>query len=141
MFWISFVVFFYLVYCCAYLFIVTLISSDILFLWQRDYGFLHTASPNLELVLRWSSLIYSSFDNRSKSSLDIDGKTTFLSFESLNKAMVNMYFFFILSCIYSLELYLYTCLSKLAFMLLFSRGFYDWILILSDGWLRCLLFV
>jgi len=44
------------------------------------------AAPNLESVLRGPSFIYSSFDNRSKSSLDIDGKTPFLSSEGISQS-------------------------------------------------------
>lgn len=36
-------------------------------------------APNFGSILRGPSFIYSSFSNRSKSSLDIDGKTPFLS--------------------------------------------------------------
>jgi len=90
------VFFFYLVYCCAYLFIVNLMSSDSSSLTVFPYSFFYdrettdsytiAAAPNLESVLRGPSFIYSSFDNRSKSSLDIDGKTPFLSSEGLNQS-------------------------------------------------------
>ncbi|XP_020205718.1 amino acid transporter AVT1A [Cajanus cajan] len=52
--------------------------------WPQSYkettdSYTIAAAPNLESVLRGPSFIYSSFGNRSKSSLDIDGKTPFLS--------------------------------------------------------------
>lgn len=36
-------------------------------------------APNFESILRGPSYLYSSFENRSKSNLEIDGKTPFLS--------------------------------------------------------------
>ncbi|KAG4402355.1 hypothetical protein AAZX31_02G168700 [Glycine max] len=52
--------------------------------WPQSYkettdSYTIAAAPNFESVLRGPSFIYSSFDNRSKSNLDIDGKTPFLS--------------------------------------------------------------
>jgi len=52
------------------------------------------ASPNLEPVVQWSSFIYSTFDNLSKSSLDIDGKTPFLSSKGLNTTMIECICFY-----------------------------------------------
>ncbi|KAG2403436.1 Amino acid transporter [Vigna angularis] len=59
--------------------------------WPQSYkettdSYTIAAAPNLESVLRGPSFIYSSFDNRSKSSLDIDGKTPFLSSEGTNQS-------------------------------------------------------
>lgn len=60
-------------------------SSLIVFPHSLSYGrettdsYTIAAAPNFESVLRGPSFIYSSFDNRSKSNLDIDGKTPFLS--------------------------------------------------------------
>ncbi|XP_020218089.1 amino acid transporter AVT1A [Cajanus cajan] len=53
--------------------------------WPRSYkettdAYTLAATPNFESILRGSSFVYSSFDDRSKNKLDIDGKTTpFLS--------------------------------------------------------------
>ncbi|WVY95718.1 hypothetical protein V8G54_027869 [Vigna mungo] len=59
--------------------------------WPQSYkettdSYTIAAAPNLESVLRGPSFIYSSFDNRSKSSLDIDGRTPFLSSEGINQS-------------------------------------------------------
>ncbi|XP_068494138.1 amino acid transporter AVT1A-like [Phaseolus vulgaris] len=59
--------------------------------WPQSYkettdSYTIAAAPNLESVLRGPSFIYSSFDNRSKSSLDFDGKIPFLSSEGLNQS-------------------------------------------------------
>ncbi|QCE05225.1 solute carrier family 32 [Vigna unguiculata] len=59
--------------------------------WPQSYkettdSYTIAAAPNLESVLRGPSFIYSSFDNRSKSSLDIDGKTPFLSSEGISQS-------------------------------------------------------
>ncbi|XP_027368421.1 amino acid transporter AVT1A isoform X1 [Abrus precatorius] len=52
--------------------------------WPQSYkettdSYTIAAAPNFESIIRGPSFIYSSFGNRSKSSLDIDGKTPFLS--------------------------------------------------------------
>ncbi|CAJ1967501.1 unnamed protein product [Sphenostylis stenocarpa] len=59
--------------------------------WPQSYkettdSYTIAAAPNLESVFRGPSFMYSSFDNRSKSSLDIDGKTPFLSSEAINQS-------------------------------------------------------
>ncbi|KAL5181902.1 Amino acid transporter AVT1A [Glycine soja] len=52
--------------------------------WPQSYkettdSYTLAATPNFESILRVPSIIYSSFESRSKNNLDIDGKTPFLS--------------------------------------------------------------
>ncbi|KAK7406146.1 hypothetical protein VNO78_07766 [Psophocarpus tetragonolobus] len=52
--------------------------------WPQSYkettdSYTLAPTPNFESILRVPSYIYSSFENRSKNSLDLDGKTPFLS--------------------------------------------------------------